>query len=195
MTTNVSFSNPTIPLLREAVERKLGHSIHSLVEINDLCDNYLNSRIGEVTIRRIWGLRADGYNTVRRSTLDMLSQFAGYANFDAFEQYVKQNNVESGTILQTDTILASSLHPGDIVVISWPPDRHCNLRYQGDNRFVITEIENSRYLRLGCSFTVSAFMLNQPLQLHDLTFPDSPDKSTAYAIGIKHGLSTIEVIA
>lgn len=194
MTTNVSFSNPTIPLLREAVERKLGHSIHSLGEINDLCDNHLNSRIGEVTIRRLWGLRKDGYDTIRRSTLDLLSQFAGYSNFDDFELYVKQNNVESGTIPQTDTILASSLHQGDTVAISWPPDRHCNLRYQGDNRFVVTGIENSRYLRLGCSFTVSAFMLNQPLQLHDLTFPDSPDNPTAYAIANKHGLSFIEVI-
>ena len=195
MTTNVSFQNPSIKLLCEAVERKLGHTIHSLAEIQDLAEEHLKFQVSEITIRRLWGLRADGYNTIRRSTLDTLAQFAGYANFDAFEQYLQQNHVESADIAAKDTILTSSLHEGDMVILTWPPDRCCKLLYQGNNQFLITEVEKSHRLRVGCTFTVQSFILNQPLYLNNLCFPDSADEHSTYGVAYQNGLSSIDVMA
>lgn len=192
MTTNVPFCNSSVTLLREAVEHKLGHTVHSLSEIQNLCETHLKSRVSEITIRRLWGLRTDGYDTIRRSTLDVLAQFAGHANFDAFEQYIHQNHIESTDIPVKDTIRSSSLHEGDSLTITWLPDRCCKLIYQGNNLFTIHEVENSHSLRLGCTFTAEVFVLHQPLQLNNLTHPDAPDQTT-YVIATKHGLTSIDV--
>ena len=52
-----------LPLLREAVEQQLGYPIKSQQSVYALCET-LRGQINEDTIRRLWGLRKDGYASV-----------------------------------------------------------------------------------------------------------------------------------
>ena len=75
-----------IKQLRLAVERKIGRKMQTNKDFDCLSDSVYNqthARISTTTLKRIWGYLSEGV-TPRRYTLDQLSQYVGYADFDAF---------------------------------------------------------------------------------------------------------------
>ena len=83
MKTSVTSLHPMLPLLREAVEQQLGCPIKSQQSVYALCEA-LRGQINEDTIRRLWGLRKDGYASVQRATLDILCKYIGARDWEDF---------------------------------------------------------------------------------------------------------------
>ena len=139
------------------------------------------------TLKRLWGY-IEGADQTRNSTLEILTRFLGFDNWDAFiENIDKESN--SNEVLSPH-IKAVDLAVGDHVKVSWMPNRHCTFRYLGDEQFIVEEAENSK-LKVGNTFYCSLFILNEPLYLSRLVQGNNPP--VAFVVGTKGGLCELKV--
>ena len=81
--------------LREAVEAKIGNKPETNRDFenlsNTICDE-LHDRISPTTLKRIWGYLSEAV-TPRHYTLNQLSRFVGYTDWDAFCATLKEHEV------------------------------------------------------------------------------------------------------
>ncbi|WP_140936629.1 hypothetical protein [Sphingobacterium lumbrici] len=139
------------------------------------------------TLKRLWGY-IPRREKVRKSTLDILSRYLGYENFEAFCQ-VRSSDIESA-FLSNSVISASDLTVGIELEIGWLPNRLCRIKYQGDNKFLILKAEYTRLIS-GTVFESPIIALNQPLLMNILTGTFTEEKP--YVIGKKTGLTILRV--
>jgi hypothetical protein len=88
-------------------------------------------------------------------------------------------------------IKTDDLTVGDLISVSWKPNRHCTFRYLGDYRFIVEHAENSK-LKAGNTFRCGLFILGEPLYLNDLVQGDNPP--VAFVVGNKDGLCELNKI-
>lgn len=85
--------------LCQALEEKMGKRMHTSRDFEALATSIFEQThqlISASTLKRLWGYLDEGV-TPRRSTLDLLSQFLGYAEWDAFcEQQTEESPADSG---------------------------------------------------------------------------------------------------
>ena len=93
------------------------------------------------------------------------------------------------TIHPRHPIKTQDLTVGDLVSVSWKPNRHCTFRYLGDYRFIVEQAENSK-LKVGNTFRCALFILGEPLYLSDLVQGNEPP--VAFVVGNKDGLCELE---
>jgi hypothetical protein len=76
-----------ISLLREEIEKALGKTLKTPKDFDFLSEcvfEKLHENISPTTLKRLWGYLHDAGSTPRQSTLDLLSRFIGYSDFNAF---------------------------------------------------------------------------------------------------------------
>lgn len=106
MPTGIPSTHPVLPALREAVEQKFGKSLRQQNNIWDFIGTIQN-RLNEDTIRRLWGLRKDGYRSIRPATLDILCEYIGAKDWQSFvAAYQQQAQIESELNPHTHQITA-----------------------------------------------------------------------------------------
>lgn len=188
-TMTIKSDIPQIYALRERVEKKLGKklNVHSdFVELTSLIEMELRQYISETTLKRVWNYSTRAYDSVSLRTLNVLSQFASKMNWDSFcEMLRKEKKIES-EVFNAEIITTKDLNVGDIVRFGWLPDRICEARYLGDDKFVAEHCENST-IKDGDTFSCSQFILGKELQMN---LPDSK----IYIVGREHGLTTLSKI-
>lgn len=138
------------------------------------------------TLKRLWGY-IDGADKTRNSTLEILSRFLGFANWDAFVESISQEG-NSNEVL-SPRIKADELKKGDLVKVSWMPNRRCTFHCLGKEQFVVETAENSK-LKVGDTFYCSQFILGEPLYLSQLVQGDNPPVD--FVVGNKGGLCELE---
>ena len=115
-----------------------------------------------------------------------MSQYASKMNWDSFcEMLRKEKKIES-EVFNTEIIKTKDLNVGDIVRLGWLPDRICEARYLGNDRFIAEYCENST-IKAGETFVCSQFILGKELQMN---LPDT----NIYIVGREHGLTTLSKI-
>ncbi|MCR5130052.1 MAG: hypothetical protein K6C10_01150 [Prevotella sp.] len=78
--------NQAIEQLRIAVEQTFGMKLQSNKDFEDLSDSIFNkthAKVSTTTLKRIWGYISENVSP-RRYTLDQLSRYVGYADFETF---------------------------------------------------------------------------------------------------------------
>ena len=84
--------------LCQALEEKMGKRMHTSKDFEALAASIFEQThqlISASTLKRLWGYLDEGV-TPRRTTLDLLSQFLGYAEWDAFcEQQTEGSSADS----------------------------------------------------------------------------------------------------
>jgi len=144
------------------------------------------------TLKRLWGY-VDGYDDTRYSTLNILSHFVGYKNWDDFVNNLENNTeVYSTFIMEPSSIMASDLEPGDRIKIGWLPNRECLLECTGHNSFKVIESQNSKLLPDN-TFCCTGFVKGEPLYIENLRQKNNPP--TLFVAGNKGGLSIIEKVS
>lgn len=85
-------------------------------------------KLSTTTLMRIWGY-VNEHPKTRVTTLNILAQYVGFINFDAFTESLRKNGgkVQSG-ILAGRTLRSSTLKEGDLLEIRWNPDRAIAVR-------------------------------------------------------------------
>lgn len=154
--------------LRLLVEKSVGRVMKTPKDF-DFLSKTIYSRthilLSSQTLKRFWGYLNAG--NVRRSTLDLLSIFVGYTNYDAFCQCCNKNFLVTSMFLLQSNMKSDSLEEGSQIRILWNPDRCILVRYLGNYKFVVEESQNSK-LQVGDRFCCQQIIDNCSLLLTDI---------------------------
>lgn len=162
----MSNNTTEIKYLLQRVETFHSHAINTTVDFEKLSaiiEYTTQERISASTLKRIWGYVTNNH-TPRRYTLDTLAKFIGYHDYDAFCKSEISEKVSDSDFFTSFKILSADLSIGDKLEIGWSPNRYLIIDYLGDNRYKVTQRDNSK-LEIGDEFITSAFMLKFPLYL------------------------------
>lgn len=184
---------PEILALRMDVEQEVKRLIRTPYDFEFLAGvvwERLHENISPTTLKRLWGY-IDGADTTRRTTLCLLAQFLGFADWEAYlADLATRTDVESEAFAG-EGLNIDDLQVGDQIEVTWLPNRRCVFRYEGDAHFLITAAENAK-LHVGDRFETACFILGKPLYIDRLIRGDQPP--TAYVAGAKNGLLTAKKI-
>ncbi len=181
-------NEPQLAILREAVEKSIGKKIKTPKDF-DILRGHIYARVGVLmsatTLKRVWNY-VDG-GTPRITTLDTLSRFAGFANWDDFKAKHGKGQPQSNLVMSKRISVTEDLRKGDCLLLTWLPDRKCTIRYEGNMSFSVLSSENTR-LQSGDRFECSLFIEGEPLYLDNLVMKGTPNRSSAYVCGRKDGI-------
>lgn len=196
---NFKTNLPEIATLRSRVKEKaqlaLDTHFHFVQLVAEL-ENELHEHMSETTLERVWGYSTRGYDTVSRRTLDVLSRYLGSKNWDDFCQLLRDEAARESQLFTTKALIAQSLPIGTRLLIGWQPNRICEIRYLGNNRFEAIRTENSS-IQPGDRFSCLLFEKGRELYM-DLfqraNEDGEPNPEARYVVGQNNGLSTLEIL-
>ena len=88
----------------------------------------------------------------------------------------------------------SSLSEGTRLRLGWQPDRVCEVRYLGGNRFIVESVTNGS-LRVGDTFSCLQFQAGKPLYMDCFQREGEVSaENQRYAVGRENGLTMLEII-
>ena len=167
------------------IEESVGRKMRTTADFTFLSGaiwERVHDNLSASTLKRIWGY-VEGIDSARNSSLQILSRFLGFKDWDSFLESISQDN--DSNQVSAEHIKTEDLTVGDFVSVSWRPNRRCTFRYLGSHRFVVERAENSK-LKVGDTFSCGLFILGEPLYLSDLVQSDKPP--VAFVVGNKGGL-------
>ena len=154
--------------LREKVEKVVGRKMDAPRDFDYLSTRILGSvniYVAPVTLKRFWGYFGKERQKVPyRNTLNILAQYAGYHNFDAF---CAGNSEMTSDFLPNDCLQVNSLLRGDVVEIKWEPGHCVVVQYEGMYLFKVIESLGSK-LACGDTFQLWQIIDGEPLFLQCL---------------------------
>lgn len=189
--------SPEIATLRMDIEREVKRRIRTPYDFEFLAGviwERLHENISPTTLKRLWGY-IDGADTTRRSTLCLLAQFLGFADWEAYvDSLATRTDIES-IAFKGDGVHIDDLKKGDRVEVTWLPNRRCVFRYDGGAHFTVEEAENAK-LHVGDSFETACFLTGQPMYLDKLQRDEDPSTSEgiSYVAGSRNGLNSVKII-
>lgn len=86
-------------------------------------------RVSASTLRRFWGYVNEGVSA-SKFTKNVLANFLGYADFEEFGLSQGTGEQQSQMVIGKE-ISCDDLYEGQMLKLSWLPDRTCIIRYQG----------------------------------------------------------------
>jgi hypothetical protein len=185
---------PQITALRERVECRFGKklSVHAdFLALVAVIEMEQRQHISESTLERVWGYSTRGYDTISLHTLDVLSHYAAGCCWENFCRLLHTKSGCESELFDVEHISSSDLAIGDRLLIGWLPDRLCEVRYLGSNRFVAERCENSK-MQAGDTFSCLQFTLGKEVVLADLHQVGTPEnRLKMYSVGSKNGLTTL----
>ena len=182
---------PEILALRMDIEKQLQRRIKTPYDFEFLTGvvwERLHEHISPTTLKRLWGY-IDGADTTRRSTLCLLSRFLGYEDWEAYMAALTSRTDVESEVFAGEGLSIDDLQAGDLVEVTWLPNRRCVFQYEGNAHFLVTDAENAK-LQVGDRFETACFILGKPLYIDRLVRGDEPP--TAYVAGAKNGLLKVE---
>ena len=195
---NIKTDIPQIYVLRKRIEQKIGFTptmhIHFL-KLVSIIEGELREHVSESTLERVWGYSTRGYESVSLRTLNVLSQLIGCRDWDEFCTMLRNELMFESDLFHVDTILTSQLKINTRLRIGWMPDRICEIRYLGNNRFVIEKVVNSSTLIPGDSFSCLNFQKGRALYM-DLFCKANEEhcERVHYAVGLRNGITSLEIL-
>lgn len=190
MKTSISTKHPCVVSLRKDVENIFNHTLTSLTDFEQLAsaiENVTHEHLNTDTLRRLWGVRHDSYESVRLSMLNILSQYAGSQDWDDYCEHLrKESNTESDTTAEKRVVRASDLCIGDEVTLCWLPKRVCRIRYSGDNTWQVAHVEESHTLQEDDTFACAEIVECETLYATGLT--RNGQQLGAVRLGIDNGV-------
>lgn len=173
--------------LKVLVEKTLGKKLVTPKDYDFLSEHIfsrLHIMISATTIKRLWGYLKEN-TSPRLATLDVLSRFVGYRDWNEFCQSVGNCDAIQSDIIMSRSLNVGQLKKGNKVLVTWLPDRKCVFEFCGGNDFKVLSAENSK-IKAGATFRCSFFIEGEPLFLDHLIQSGMP--STSYVAGKINGI-------
>ena len=184
--------SPEIIVLRKDIEQRMGQSLQTPNDFQLLIQHIWNERhmvLSLSTIKRLWGY-IDSSAHPRLSTLNTLSQFLGYTDWNAYLAALELRSEIESDLFKGEGVCSADLSINDLLQVSWLPNRQCIFRYLGNNRFEVIESIHAK-LQLGDTFEAVAFIIGKPMYLH---LQRQDGTITTYVAGKKHGITSVQLI-
>lgn len=144
-----------------------------------------NAQIEQKTLKRLFGYdQTDPESSLRRYTVDTLSQYLGFSDWEAF---LASRAQKSSYDFHGESISADRLNVGEEINIKWDPDRISTLRYLGHSQFEVVDSRNASW-QVGDTFFCHHFVLGEPLYVDKLTDSQGSLKSALYVVGELGGI-------
>lgn len=157
--------------LKEYVDNVAGFKMCTPKDFDALSQSIFyetGSLLSPTTLKRMWGyLREKEQQTPRLNTLNILSKYIGYIDFETFCKFQNSNGECESDFLTNNCLQAKSLLKGDKLKLMWQPDRCVTVQYIGLCMFKVLESRNSKLLSDDV-FICERFVENQPLMLSNL---------------------------
>ena len=170
------------------IEEALGKGIRTPKDFDFLRERIyirLNVLVSSTTLKRIWGYLKDDVQT-RQGTLDVLARFLGFRDYENYlASSLESLSLQSSPIMSRSLNVLDELEKGDVLCITWLPNRVCELLYCGNLKFEVIASEHTR-LQVGNTFQCSLFIEGEPLYLDALSQEGYPP--IAYVCGKKSGI-------
>jgi hypothetical protein len=189
--------SPEIATLRMDIEREVKRKIRTPYDFEFLAGviwERLHENLSPTTLKRLWGY-IDGADTTRRTTLCLLAQFLGFADWETYlASLATRTDIESAAF-EGEGVHIDDLQPGDRVEVTWLPNRRCVFRYEGEAHFMVEEAANAK-LHVGDSFDTTCFLVGKPMYLDNLQRDEVPStkESVSYVAGSKNGLNSVKLV-
>lgn len=186
----MSVSSPEIIQLRSDIEKLLGQTLSSPADFQWLIHQIWDKQhtiLSLSTIKRLWDY-VPSNGVPRLSTLNTLSQFIDYADWNAYLVALEQRGGIESALCTGEGIRTADLQAEDRIVVAWQPNRQCTFRYLGDNQFIVEESKNAK-LQQGTTFSAARFMIGQPMYLDNILLADGTH--TSYVAGKRNGLTSV----
>ncbi len=157
---------PELQTLMQEVEKRFGRQpehTNDFRVLSALLEYECKEVVSVSTLKRLWGYVSQ-QTTPRESTLDILSRFVGYRDFEDFRlsQFGKMDDTSG--YLDASFMSARDVQEGGIINIGWAPNRLLRLRKVGDQEWEIVKSCNSKLLE-GDRFEAACFFKGLPLFL------------------------------
>lgn len=150
----------------------------------------LHILVSRTTLMRLWGY-VDEEVTPRKGTLDILSRFLGYQDWESYQENASlPKEQQSSPVMSRKLNVNSDLYIGERLRLTWQPDRVCDVEYLGELSFRVIASENTRILPSD-TFQCSLIVEGEPLYLDNLRKGDgsSSAETIAYVCGKKTGVN------
>lgn len=184
---------PELNYLLAKVEKKYGRPIKTSTDFEALSvviERDTGELLSASTLKRLWGYVS--LNPAPRvSTLDILSRYLDWKNFEEFRSWLKTTPDFESTFFTTQIINVSDLKPGSRVLIGWNPNRLVELEYHGGHRFTVISNENSQ-LQKDDEFELTSLMLGYPLYISRIL--RNGEYTPAYVAGKIEGLNLLKIV-
>ena len=145
----------------------------------------LHMLVSRTTLMRFWGYINEDVSP-RKATLDILTQFLGYQDWDGYcQNSLLPKEQQSSPIMSRRLSVANELNKGERLRLTWQPDRVCDIEHLGDLQFRVTASENTR-LKAGDTFECSLIIEGEPLYLDHLK--QTGQQSISYVCGKLSGV-------
>lgn len=185
-------ANEQYKRLQDELIKKVGRTLESPSDFIFLAQKIFEEtkvKISETTLKRFFGYISPA-GELRTSSLSAMARYLGYSGWSTF---CNGNDAES-CFIADKCINTSDLKKGDCVGFEWNPDRRCTVEYLGENHFIVTFAEHCK-LEVGDQFTVSQFLLNNPLVISGLKQARQPQAAPkSYVAGYKTGLTALSLM-
>ena len=175
--------------LKEYVENIIGFKMRTPRDFDFLANSIFNetrSQLSPTTLKRLWGyLQEKEVQTARVSTLNILSRYIGYPDWDTFCKFQQIDGECESDFLLNNCLHSKTLLKGDKVKLMWQPDRCVTIQYIGLCMFKVVDSKNSK-LQVNDTFTCERIIENTPLMLSGLIHNDGDPVN--YICGKKGGV-------
>ena len=180
-------TNDMIKALQKEVEKVCQRPMQSPRDFDWLSSllELMGERLSPTTLKRCWGYLKEEVAS-RPHTLDVLSHFLGYYNFDHF---VSSCDIDDGP--SSDPVLGKSINPlsdlgmNERVMLTWQPGRVCVIRHLGNGMFVVEKAERTR-LQPGNTFYCGLIIEGEQLYLNNLV--QEGQQPRTYCCGMRNGI-------
>ena len=148
--------------IKAEIERRLGREIRYPLDCEALAIDIslkCSERVSASTLKRFFGFVPN--TEPRMYTLDVLSHYLGYKNWDEYLDSLT-NKSESSEFVNIDELIITSLQIGDRYMFCYEPMRKVAFEYIGNSRCRIEESVNSK-LHVGDIVHITSIALEYPL--------------------------------
>jgi hypothetical protein len=137
---NKTKKNMIPEILRQKIEIKFGKKIKYQKDCKALAagiEKLCNEKISYLTIERCFGLITYS-SSPSNYTIDLLARYVGISDWRTFIGLNKNRIYDY--FENIDTIISSNLTKGQLIYLTYYPDRKLKLQYEGDLHFKVIEL-------------------------------------------------------
>ena len=154
-------------ILKDKIEEKFGSSVRYAKDCDVLAGvitAQTKQPISGSTLKRLFGI-IPGFNDPRLYTLDLVSKYIGYTNYDDFTDQIQLNESTMSESFQEINI--NNLLHHDKIKFEYKPEAMIIVQYQAKSQFHVLESLNS-VLQVNDIIVFNQIVLNYPLFINEM---------------------------
>lgn len=177
--------------LRKSVEEALGRRFQTPKDFTFLSECIFEKQhvnISSTTLKRLWKYLKKEEVVPSRSTLNILSSFLDFNDWDDFRKNSFECREKRGgtRIIKAPLIQTEGLTPGQHIKVYWSHNNSCELEYVGEQLFHVTNA-SCEFLQTHDRFVCPVIIKNEPL--YGMNLKRETTSIKAFVIGTHRGIN------